>query len=139
VPPVAVTVAEYGCPTVHDGNVAVETLGAALIVTLYDTLFAVAPTKSVALMVTVNVPVAVGVPEMTPAVLMVRPVGSAPVDTDHVTEPVPPLDDIVTGVYARPIVQFGSDDGPVTDNALLMNTVPDNVAVAPSESVTVIV
>jgi hypothetical protein len=139
VPPVALTGAAYGCPTVQLGSVNVDTFKAALIVNVYERLFAVAPTRSVALIVTVNEPVAVGVPEITPAVLSVSPVGSAPADTDQVTEPVPPLDDIVIGEYANPAVQFGNDGGPVTDNAGLMKTVPDNDAVAPTESVTVTV
>jgi hypothetical protein len=41
-------------------------------------------------MVKVNVPAAVGVPVRLPVALRVRPVGSAPVETDQVNGAVPP-------------------------------------------------
>ena len=53
-------------------------------------LLAVAPTLSVAVTVKLKVPVAVGVPENTPAV-KVMPVGIVPVLTEKVTAPVPPV------------------------------------------------
>ena len=51
---------------------------------------------SVAVIVKLKVPAAVGVPEMTPVVaLSVKPFGSAPIETVKVYGPVPPTAEIV--------------------------------------------
>ena len=50
----------------------------------------VAVAASVTVSVKFEVPLAVGVPEIRPAALMLKPAGSDPVDTDSVRSPVPP-------------------------------------------------
>jgi hypothetical protein len=78
-------------PTARSGNdVVLRTSGTGLIVTVYCCVATCAP-ESVALTVKVLDPVEVGVPEKTPALLIVTPVGSVPAEIDQVTGAVPPL------------------------------------------------
>ena len=72
------------------GSVAVVMVNAAVIVMVNDWL-AVALAASTTWMVKLNFPAAVGVPVRLPAALRVRPVGSAPVETDQVNGAVPPV------------------------------------------------
>ena len=51
----------------------------------------VQPLASVAVIVKVNWPGVVGVPEMTPVALSARPFGSAPLETEKVNWAVPPV------------------------------------------------
>ena len=63
--------------------------------------FADPDAESVARAVKLNVPEAVGVPEMAPvAEFSVSPVGSVPLARDHVIAPCPPVDVSVAPVYA---------------------------------------
>lgn len=82
VPPTMVMLAAYGTWTVPLGRVEVEMVSdppdeAALIFSVRGRV-AVALVESVTCAVKVEVPAAVGVPEMTPAVEMLRPAGSVP-------------------------------------------------------------
>ena len=90
VPPLAVRIWLYpGWFTVQSGNVV------GLIVRLKtETVMlcdALAPNESVAVTVKVKLPAAVGVPDSTPVLLSVRPVGSVPLVAASVTVPVPPV------------------------------------------------
>jgi hypothetical protein len=77
-----------------------------------------APAASVAVTTTLNVPVAVGVPLIVPALLIVTPVGR-PV-ADHVNGVVPPLALPPVVGYGRLIVQDGSEVGAVIVGAVLI-------------------
>ena len=82
-------------PTVSAGNELVVMVNAAAIVT-DSALAAVAPTASVTRTVKLNVPAVVGVPLMTPPLVMgLSPPGSVPADNDQVGVPVPPVAAIV--------------------------------------------
>jgi hypothetical protein len=82
-PPVAPSVVEYGTPTVAAGSdVVVMTSGGATVIDSDLVVECVA--ASVTFTVKVDVPALVGVPEMTPALLIASPAGSEPIDTDHV-------------------------------------------------------
>ena len=72
------------------GSVAVVIVGAvpADSITILSALVSL-PAVFVALTVKVNVPVAVGVPEITPPSLNVKPVGRLPLSSDHVIGVVP--------------------------------------------------
>ncbi len=95
------------------GSDAVVIDGAALIVSEYVRV-AVAPAASVIVTVTDEVPVAVGVPEMTPVLaLMFKPAWS-PV-ADHAYGFVPPVAVTATPGYERLTVETGNDTGPVID------------------------
>ena len=63
---------------------------AGLITTVYA-CEPVAPTVSVAVMVKLNVPLALGAPDSVPAAVKVRPVGTVPTVTENVESPVPPV------------------------------------------------
>jgi hypothetical protein len=78
------------CPL--DGPHAPLTIKAKVVVYASDP---VQPFESVALIVKLNVPFAVGVPESTPAVVSVSPAGRVPVAMLYVYGPVPPLAVIV--------------------------------------------
>ena len=65
-------------------------------ITIDSTLDAVAPTASVTRTVKLDVPAVVGVPLMTPPLVMgLSPAGSVPADNDQVSVPVPPVAAIV--------------------------------------------
>ena len=83
-PPLAARVAEYAIPTTPFANDAVVTDGAAAIVIerFADAVRCVGLLESVTVIVAELVPAAVGVPEITPPVLIVNPAAS-PV-ADHV-------------------------------------------------------
>ena len=84
-PPVNATVAEYGTPAFADGSVVVVIVKGAIVITVK---LCVAVTAGVSLSptftVNVLVPVAVGVPEITPAALKEKPAGKEPDDTLNV-------------------------------------------------------
>src|SRR5690348_4058792 len=87
-----------------DGVVIVTPVGAIRIDSGFVALW---PPLSATLTVKLAVPGAVGVPEITPAALKVKPAGSAPVEV-HVLPPVPPLATRVCE-YATPTWPSGSD------------------------------
>src|SRR5262245_23981238 len=68
------------------------------------------PNESVSVIVTLNVPLTVGVPEMTPAALMLMPAGKFV--AVKLLEPEPPLTVTVVAGYGTPLVDSGSDNGP---------------------------
>ena len=74
------------------GRVAVVTLRgtAAGLIVMVSALVAVVPAVSVAWAVKLAVPAVVGVPEIVPVVLRVRPGGSDPLASDQVSGGVPP-------------------------------------------------
>jgi len=133
VPPVAASVWLYATPTVSAGRLAVVMLGAALI-TIESALVPDAPTVSAAFAVKLAVPVAVGVPLMTPPALMASPAGRLPAESDHVSAPVPPVAANVW-LYATFIVSAGRL-AVVTVTAALITMESAFVPVAPTLSVT---
>jgi hypothetical protein len=86
VPPVAARFVEYAEPTTETGSVVVLiTSGGTAGATVMDSDLVVEwVAASVTFTVKVDVPALVGVPEMTPALLIASPAGSEPIDTDHV-------------------------------------------------------
>jgi hypothetical protein len=112
----------------------VATDGGALIVNVYVRM-AVAPVLSVAVTVTVDVPTAVGVPEITPVFGLIDKPAGTPL-ADHVIVPVPPVADMVGLGYTRPRVDAGNVDGPLIVSAGLIVNVYARVAVALKASVT---
>src|SRR4030067_826349 len=92
-----------------------------LLYIIIDSAFvAVAPLASVALTVKFEVPAAVGVPLISPVVLLrLSPAGSAPTVTAHVIGALPPLPASVW-LYARFTVPSESDTVVITGYALTM-------------------
>src|SRR5262249_8098802 len=106
-------------------------------------LYVVAPVhplgdESVAVIVKLNGPEAVGVPESTPPVLSVRPAGKVPEVTANEYGAVAPLA-VMVWLYATFTVPFGSVAGDTVMGAQLPPTVrmPVPMAVWPSGFVTV--
>jgi len=92
VPPDAATVTEYATPFTASGNgEAVVIFGAGALTTIDRALDEVCEALSVTWTVKLLVPDAAGVPLITPAVVKVKPAGSAPAATDHVCGGVPPV------------------------------------------------
>ena len=115
VPPLAVTVCEYAVPTAGAGSVLGETVTVgALTVKEYELVplnGAPAPVEeSVALMLKLKGPPAVGVPLSKPPVVSVMPAGNDPLETTKVYGVVPPPADICCE-YAAAIVAAVSVDG----------------------------
>jgi hypothetical protein len=138
VPPVETSVVEYAVPTCPLGNEAVlSTSGAGLIVTEYCCVATCAP-ESVALTVKVLDWAVVGVPEKTPALLIVIPVGSAPAEIVQVTGAVPPLN-VMEALYAVPTVPLGNEAVVIWSGGGLMTSVNARCAVCAAASVTRIV
>lgn len=88
-PPVATNVAEYGIPFVPVGRDVVVIVNWVMV--MLNALVPDAFKVSVAFTVKPNVPVFVGVPEITPPEERVRPFGNEPPVSDQVYGPVPPL------------------------------------------------
>jgi hypothetical protein len=90
--------------------------------------------------VKVDVPVAVGVPEITPPLLRLKPLGSVPEALLHVRAPAPPLACRVTE-YAAPTVPAVRGEAVVTvgGGVTVMVTDTDFVASATEVAVTVTV
>lgn len=107
VPPVAARVAEYAAPTVPGGRVAVVTVGGPLMAIESDAV-AVCPTPSVTRAVKLDVPGAVGVPEIVPVEDRLNPGGNVPLATAHVYGVVPPVA-AKLAEYAVPTVPPGSE------------------------------
>jgi hypothetical protein len=108
VPPAVMTDFEYGAATVPPGNdvVVIDSVPATVIANGCE---AVAPALSTTRMVTFVVPTVVGVPEISPVlVLRLSPAGNVPSDTAHVSDPVPPVEATVFE-YATPAVAPGKD------------------------------
>ncbi len=86
VPPAAPTVELYGVPTVPFGSceVVIATVAPAVVMVMLSVTEAVAFVASCTRAVKVETPVAVGVPEITPAVDRVRPAGREPDEIVHV-------------------------------------------------------
>ena len=83
VPPVAARLCEYAVCTVPAGSVAVVTESAAGLITMVSALSAVTGVGvelSVTRTVKFDVPAAVGVPEIVPVPLSVRPLGNVPLE-----------------------------------------------------------
>ena len=94
VPPVAAKITLYAFPTVPagSGDVVVIATGGRLITSVAASVAVCAGLpESVAVIVNVLVPAAVGVPAMTPAVLRLRPAGKVPAVTVQVIGVVPPV------------------------------------------------
>jgi len=90
VPPVALTACEYVFPAVPGGNKDVLILSAGAAIVIASEALADADAASVALTLKLEVPAAVGVPEMVPPA-SVSPAGSDPLDTDHAYGELPPV------------------------------------------------
>ena len=103
-------------------------------VTEYCCVATCAP-ESVAFTVNVLEPAIVGVPENTPALLMVTPAGRAPAEIDQVTGGVPPLKDIAA-LYAAPTVPLGNDAVVICSGGGLTTSVKARCAVWAAASVT---
>ena len=102
--PVAVSVALYALPSVALDKVVVVIVGATPVVgstTMLKELVSL-PTPFVALTVKVDVPAAVGVPEITPAGLSVKPAGKLPAETSQVIVASPVAASVA--LYALPSV-----------------------------------
>jgi hypothetical protein len=80
-------------PTLPLGSSVVVIFGGAVIV--IDNTFVALPAALVALTVKLEVPCAVGVPDITPAVDRLSPVGSVPLCNDHVIGVEPVADSVV--------------------------------------------
>ncbi len=120
VPPVAVTVCEYGIVIVVSGRLAGVTATGGFITTEYA-LLPVAPTVSVPVIVKLYVPATVAVPLITPvAAFKLSPVGKEPAETENVMAPVPPVEETVW-LYNSPSVVGGSVAGEI-ETGLLITT-----------------
>lgn len=108
-----------------------------MIVTEYCCVATCAP-ESVALTVNVLEPAVVGVPEKTPALLMVTPVCNAPAEIVQVTGAVPPLKDM-EAVYPVPTVPLGNDAVVICSGGGFTTSVNARCAVCAAASVTRIV
>lgn len=116
-PPVKFTVAEYGTPALAAGRVVVVMVNGAIMVIVKPCVAVTAGLSlSATLAVKVLVPVAVGVPEMTPAVLMDKPAGSAPEDMVNVYGAIPPEAARVV-LYATVVTAIGTE-------VVVIDTVP---------------
>lgn len=78
VPPDAPTLPEYATPTCPSGSDAVVIVSGAVVIVTVCCLLAVFPAVSLAVIVKVNVPAVVGVPESVPSAANVTPGGSEP-------------------------------------------------------------
>lgn len=105
VPPVAASDCEYGEPTLPLASDAVVTESGAGFTRIVNAFVAVVFELSRTWAVKLEVPAAVGVPEITPAALNVNPAGSDPALTVHEFPPLPPVADSVCE-YAAPTVPF---------------------------------
>jgi len=95
--PVALSVVEYGDNSNAGGNVRVVITGAPAALTVRTSALESAPCAFVAVNVILPEAVAVGVPDKTPAVLNVMPVGSVPAVTLHVIGVEPLAVNVVDG------------------------------------------
>jgi len=137
VPPLAVLVVDgYGRLTVHCGSVVGPESDIPELTFNVSDAFAVALDASVSVILTVDVPVAVGVPEIKPPLLIVNPAGS-PVAVQ--TYGVVPLAPASVTLYAAPCTASGSDVVEIVGTSLIENENVAGVAVAPSESLRLIV
>ena len=84
--------------------------------TTIDSAFVSLPKEFSALTVKLDVPVVVGVPEITPAELSVRPSGNAPLSSVHVIVPVPVAESV--WLYAVPTVPPGRESVVIAGAAL---------------------
>src|SRR5437762_11725604 len=110
-------------------------VGVSVTVTVF-VLFMVLVALSVTVMFTLHGVAMVGIPEITPVlVLMLRPVGK-PV-ADQVYGPVPPVAVIAVEGYATLTIPAGSDTGPVIASAGLIVSKYDLLAVRAPVSVEV--
>ena len=84
-PPVAARLAEYDAPTVPSASVLVVTLiaVATILSTAEDEADCSGEDESMTRRVSENVPVAVGIPDSTPAELKVTPLGRTPAAIDQ--------------------------------------------------------
>ena len=105
-------------------------------ITMLNALLVLVPALSRTVTVTLDVPGAVGVPDMAPAADMVRPPGK-PVAL-HASGGTPPVA-ANDAVYAVPTVPLAADVVVITSGAGAMVTVKDPAAVAPALSLTVAV
>jgi hypothetical protein len=105
--PVAVSGWLYDVPTVPLGNVVVVMTGAtAEVPIVIDNAFVSLPALLVAFTVKLNVPIAVGVPEIVPPEYSVSPFGRLPLANDHVKGAVPVASS--GALYAVPVFPSGS-------------------------------
>ena len=136
--PEAVIVWLYATPCVQFGRLTGLTVSVTVLTVKLYAVDPVAPSESVAMIVKLNEPDAVGVPLIAPvATLNDSPAGRLPADTLSVTVPVPPVA-VTDWLYAEPIVAAGKLAG-VTANDALTASVYARDPVAPTVSVAVIV
>lgn len=110
VPPVVATVSAYATPTVpllNEDVVIVRVAGA--IVTVYDwDAFSAGCEESETWMVNVDLPLPVGLPEIVPLLLRLKPAGSVPEETVHAYGVMPPVAARVDE-YDCPFVPLGNE------------------------------
>jgi hypothetical protein len=116
VPPLAESDCEYAAPTVPLASDAVETLNGAGFTRMLNVFDAVAPELSRTWPVKLEVPAALGFPEMTPPLLNVKPAGSEPALTVQVFPPLPPVA-VNVCEYAVPTVPFARLPGETLSGA----------------------
>ena len=99
--------------TVVLGQMVYSTVGAAMVMLKALVAVCTGLLESVTWTVKLKVPAAVGVPEMTPLLLSVNPVGSVPLAIDQVYGEVPPLghQGCRVGHVLRPVGQRTRGDG----------------------------
>jgi hypothetical protein len=110
-PPLAASVCEYVAPTLALGSDDVEIERAAGSIVMDNWRDALFPALSVASARKLDVPLAAGVPETTPAAVNASPCGNDP-DVMAQVYPPPPAPPVAASVceYAVPTVPFGSDE-----------------------------
>jgi hypothetical protein len=132
-PPVAESVWEYAVPAVPSGREEVEIVIAALLMFSERDLVADPPAVSAARKVNWTEPAADGVPLTTPLAVNDKPAGSAPLVTDQVYDPFPPVA-VKFCEYATPIVPSGSELVEIDIRELLMSRLRIFVADPPAVS-----
>jgi hypothetical protein len=111
VPPVAVSVDEYGVPTMPLGNEAVVIVSGGALILMENSwvAFCTDEEESVTCAVNLDCPVLVGVPLIVPSWLKLRPAGNVPDTTVHEYGVVPPVAVSVVE-YTVPTVPSGNDE-----------------------------
>ena len=134
VPPEACNVVwAYAVPMVPPVKLIVVTVKG-MTITILNGLVAVSPLASLTSAVKLEVPAAVGIPEITPAPVRLNPGGKLPAVSDHVYAGVPPVAASVW-LYATETVPLGRL-AVVTNKGVATTMLSDWVAVLPAASAT---